>query len=61
MTSFYWLAMNSLILLLMTLSLSFTETTLLLSLFNWNWPQHFEIGVVSISTILLALFLEKIF
>ena len=62
MTSFYWVGYDSLILLLMTTSLLYKKNFLVILICSIGIGlQHFEIGVVSILILTIALSLEQIF
>ncbi len=61
MTSFYWVGYDSLILLLMTFCLYSKKNYLIILICSIGIGlQHFEIGIVSISVLSVALIFEKI-
>ena len=62
MTSIYWIGYDSLILLLFTIAIYFNKNILVTIVCSLGIGlQHFEIGIVSISILLIYKILEKIF
>ena len=62
MTSIYWIGYDSLILLLFTIAIYFNKNILVTTVCSLGIGlQHFEIGIVSISILLIYKILEKIF
>ena len=62
MTSFYWVGYDSLILILLTLSLLYYKNLFVIILCSLGIGlQHFEIGIVSTSVLLVCKILEKLF
>ncbi len=62
MTSFYWIGYDSLILILLTLTLLYYKNLFVIILCSLGIGlQHFEIGIVSISVLLVCKILEKLF